>query len=204
MIHIEGARLETDRIEKLMRDLRHYDMILLTSRFAVQYFFQILEGQNYDPAHLKRMEFLVIGKSTARALDQYQFEPALIAQTETSEGLLKAITAKFDVRNRKILFPRSSLPNPYLKEALAGLGADVEELTVYRNTKLPKRDLPVAGIDKILFTSPSTVKNFLKDYHAIPGHWKILSKGPVTRESLKEAGYESEVLIYDQIPAFEN
>jgi uroporphyrinogen III methyltransferase/synthase len=121
----------------------------------------------------------------------------LIAQTETSEGLLKAITAKFDVRNRKILFPRSSLPNPYLKEALAGLGADVEELTVYQNTKLPKRDLPVAGIDKILFTSPSTVTNFLKDYHMIPGHWTILSKGPVTRESLKEAGYESEVLIYD-------
>jgi len=90
-----------------------------------------------------------------------------------------------------------SLPNPALKEELTKLGANVKQFTVYQNIKLPKRDLPVNGIDKILFTSPSTVRNFLHDYNKIPAHWKVLSKGPVTRQSLKEAGYESEVLIND-------
>lgn len=185
------------KARELVGGLHQYDMILLTSRFAVKYFFQALKEQNYDFAGLKQKDFLVIGKDTARALSQYQFEPTLIARTETSEGLLKAITEKFNVKGKKILFPRSSLPNPTLKDELTKLGARVEQLTVYQNTKLPKRDLPVNGIDKILFTSPSTVRNFLQDYNKIPAHWKVLSKGPVTRQSLKEAGYESEVLIND-------
>ena len=197
MIHIEQAPLETNVMQALMHNLHQVDMILLTSRFAVKYFFKILEEQSYDIASLGQKDFLVIGKSTAHALSQYQFEPALVALTETSEGLLSAIATKFDVHGKKILFPRSNLINPYLQEKLEKLGAKVEPLTVYQNTKPSKRDLPKNGINKILFTSPSTVKNFLQDYNTIPDHWTILSKGPVTKKSLKEAGYESEVLIYD-------
>jgi len=195
MIQIEQARLQASQIQGLVSSLHRYDMILLTSRFAVKYFFQILEKEHYDLANLKAKNFLVIGQSTAQALSQYPFKRVLIAQTETSEGLLKRIVNAFDIKGKKILFPRSSLPNSTLKEELTKLGAHVEELTVYQNTKHPKRDLPFEGIDKILFTSPSTVRNFLQDYHEIPGQWKVLSKGPVTRQSLKEAGYESEVLI---------
>jgi uroporphyrinogen III methyltransferase/synthase len=102
-----------------------------------------------------------------------------------------------DVRGKKILFPRSSLPNPYLKGELTKQGAQVDPLTVYRNVKPQKRDLPKVPISKILFTSPSTVRNFVEDYGRIPDQWKILSKGPLTSRSLREAGYESEVLTYD-------
>ena len=126
------------------------------------------------------------------------FKDAAAARVvEVVEGLLQQIVNTFDIKDKKILFPRSSLSNPALKEELTKLGAYVEQLTVYRNTKHPKRDLPVEGIEKILFTSPSTVRNFLQDYNEIPGQWKVLSKGPMTRQSLKEAGYESEVLIND-------
>ena len=197
MIQIEPIQLQADQIQELMSSLHRYDMILFTSRFAVKYFFQILEKQNYDLTGLKQKNYLVIGESTAQALSQYQFKRVLIAQRETSEGLLQRIVNAFDIKNKKILFPRSSLSNPNLKEELTKMGAYVEQLTVYRNTKHPKRDLPVEGIEKILFTSPSTVRNFLQDYNEIPGQWKVLSKGPVTRQSLKEAGYESEVLISD-------
>jgi len=122
MIQIEQAHMEADRIQELMSSLHQYDMILLTSRFAVKYFFQILEKQNYDLTSLVHKKFLIIGKSTAQALSQYQFEHVLIAQTETSEGLLSAIVNEFDIKDKKILFPRSSIPNPYLKEELTNLG----------------------------------------------------------------------------------
>ena len=142
------------------------------------------------------MLFRSIGSSTARALKGKGFTPTLTARVETSEGLLDAITGQLDVQGKKILFPRSSLPNPYLKDELTKRGAQVEQLTVYQNVKPGKRALPKENIKKILFTSPSTVRNFLEDYGHIPDQWKILSKGPVTRRSLTEAGYESEVITY--------
>ncbi len=164
-------------------------MILLTSRFAVEYFFQILRSLKYNMDQLKAIKFLVIGEHTAQALDQQGVKADLIAEVETSHGLLAAIVAKYDVEGRKIFFPRSSLPNPYLKNQLEERGAKVDQVTVYQNVKPVKRDLPMEGITKVLFTSPSTVNNFLEDYKEIPGFWKILSKGPHTSQCLKEAGY---------------
>ena len=61
------------------------------------------------------------------------------------------------------------------------------------NIKPKKRKLPQNGIQSIIFTSPSTVRNFLDDHSSIPAHWRILSKGPLTSQALKKAGYESEV-----------
>lgn len=189
MIQIEPAPLGPREVQALIDNLTQCHMILLTSRFAVEHFFRILEGRHYDLGRLKEKHFVVIGESTAQALRECHFEPALTARLGTSEGMLTAITERFDVKGKKILFPRSSLPNPYLKEELAKRGAQVGEVTVYRNVKPPRRDLPAEGIDRVVFTSPSTVRNFLRDYGSIPAHWKILSRGPATSRSLREAGY---------------
>ena len=99
------------------------------------------------------------------------------------------MTQHWDLKGKRILFPRSSLPNPFLKEALIALGADVSEITIYENIKPPKRDLPSVNIDGVIFTSPSTVRNFLIDYGRIPKTWQIMAKGPVTLKTLQEAGY---------------
>lgn len=194
MIAISEAPLPQERIQVLMKNLAGYDMILFTSRFAVRYFFEILKRQKYDILNLRGKDFVVIGQNTATALREYQLKPRLVAGIETSRGLFQDMTKMFDLKSKRILFPRSSLPNPYLKEALTKSGARVDELAVYQNTKPEKRALPGIDISQVLFTSPSTVRNFLQDYQRIPGHWRILSKGPLTRQSLKDAGYESEVL----------
>lgn len=117
-----------------------------------------------------------------------------MANEESSEGLVKELEEQFPLRGKKILFPRSSLPNPYLKEKLTALGNSVQEIVVYENVKPPKKKLPEDDIQKIIFTSPSTVKNFLKDYKKIPSRWKVLSKGTLTQRTLSELGYQSEVI----------
>ena len=89
------------------------------------------------------------------------------------------------------MFPRSSLPNPFLKEALIAYGAKVNEITIYENIKPEKRPLPSDHVDGIIFTSPSTVQNFLTDYVTIPPSWQIMAKGPVTKKTLQEAGYNA-------------
>ena len=140
---------------------------------------------------------ITIGMDTAESLNLYGIAPNVISSIETSEGLLARIQERYPVKGKNILFPRSDLPNPTLKRGLMRLGAQVSELTVYENRKPAKRELPKEGIGCVLFTSPSTVKNFLADYGTIPPSWQILSKGPHTQAALKDFGYESEIIIHE-------
>lgn len=194
MIHITEAPLDTAQTKARLQQLDQYHMIMLTSRFAVKYFFAILRRFQIPLEELRLKDFIVIGQETANALKEYHFLPALVASIETSHGLLAELTATFDVTDKKILFPRSALSNPTLKRALDQRGAQVDEFIVYQNTKPPKRSLPHEPIDTILFTSPSTVRNFLKDYAHISKKWNILSKGAVTQKYLQDKGYTSEII----------
>ena len=133
--------------------------------------------------------FAVIGQQTKRALQKFNIEALIVPQEETAQGLCQAITKHMNVEGRHILLPRSSVPNPFLKEALSTLGAIVTEITVYANTKPAQRHLPDLNITGVIFTSPSTVRNFLTDYGTIPEHWQIMARGPVTLKALQEAGY---------------
>ena len=113
-----------------------------------------------------------------------------MAKEETAQGLFKAIIGHMNVQEQHILLPRSSLPNPFLKNALSAVGAIVTEVTVYENIKPARRDLPSLDIKGVIFTSPSTVRNFLTDYATIPDTWQIMARGPLTLKTLQEAGYK--------------
>ena len=191
MIEITPAPPAAGRIKTLLKNLNIYDIILFTSKFGVKYFFALLAREGYAVKNLTQKTFVAIGRATAKALAQEGVPVSLIARVETSEGLFQEMTEKLELRGRKILFPRSALPNPYLKQKLTGQGARVDELTVYGNTPPAKRPLPVpeATIDQVVFTSPSTARNFLAAYGAIPRYWKISSRGAVTSAFLREAGY---------------
>ncbi len=197
MIEITPMPLIDSRINLILNQLSQIDMILLTSRYGVSYFFNLLIKKNFPMDKLQNIDFAVIGEDTGLVLEQNGFQPKIKANEETSEGLLQVLERNYDLKGKRILFPRSSLPNPYLKEELAKRGSEVWEWPVYQNVKPEKRDLPPVKIDKILFTSPSTVKNFLLDYQKIPKDWQILCKGKRTQEYLKEVGYEGEILVFD-------
>ena len=191
MIEIAPAKLTAGRIKTLLTDLVSYDIILFTSKFGVKYFFELMAREGYAAKKLSQKTFVAIGRATAKAFAQEGVPVSLIARVETSEGLFQDMAEKFELRGKKILFPRSALPNPYLKQNLTAQGAMVDELTVYDNTPPAKRPLPVpeATIDQVVFTSPSTARNFLAAYGAIPRYWKISSRGAVTSAFLREAGY---------------
>ena len=191
MIEITPAPPAAGQTKTLLKNLSIYDIILFTSKFGVKYFFALLAREGYAVKNLTQKTFVAIGRATAKALAQEGVPVSLIARVETSEGLFQEMTEKLELRGRKILFPRSALPNPYLKQKLTGQGARVDELTVYDNTPPARRPLPVpeATIDQVVFTSPSTARNFLAAYGAIPRYWKISSRGAVTSAFLREAGY---------------
>ncbi|MDP2654647.1 MAG: uroporphyrinogen-III C-methyltransferase [Candidatus Omnitrophota bacterium] len=196
MIEISAAEM-TPGFEKNFRDLDSYDMILFTSRFAVRHFFRILQEKKIAREIVQRKDVAAVGRDTALALVPFGIRPSLVADEETSEGMLKALEKNFALEGKRILFPRSSLPNPYLREGLTRLGSRVDEVTVYRNTKPAKRPLPQVPIQKIVFTSPSTVRNFLEDHGPVPPDWQILGKGPRTLEALKKEGYTNGIVVVE-------
>lgn len=199
MIEIAEIKLQKEQRHRLIRNLEKYEIIILTSRFAVKFFFDLLAKEKFSKNNLRKIDFAVVGNDTAKELKGHSIRPKVVADLETGEGLLQALAKQYDLKGKSILLPRSSLPNPYLKDELIKRGARVAELTIYENKKPPKKGLSFDTINKVLFTSPSTVKNFLSDYGLIPKNWQIYSKGPTTRQALKDAGYESEVLGYDAV-----
>ncbi|MBI4309754.1 MAG: uroporphyrinogen-III C-methyltransferase, partial [Candidatus Omnitrophica bacterium] len=185
MIEIKPVALDDQQRIKLVEEFTMADLILLTSPAASGHFMNII--LQLKPLQEVRHKVLaVIGRHTGQALEGFGISPQIISPGETAQGFFQTLMAIMHVRGKKILFPRSSLPNPFLKDSLESQGARVMEWTIYSNTKPPRRDLPERNIDGIIFTSPSTVKNFLEDYKTIPAGWEILAKGPVTQAALKE------------------
>jgi len=197
MISIAPIQLAEADVKQLIGQLPSYDMILLTSRYAVHYFFDLLQREGLTAHSLQQCDFAAVGQDTAFVMEQYGVRARFIPAEETGVGMVAALAVNCDLKGKKILFPRSALPNPYIKEELTKQGAAVTELAIYTNTKPEKRELPADPADKILFTSPSTVRNFLQDYGQIPANLKILSKGPKTAEALQAAGYVSEILVFE-------
>jgi uroporphyrinogen-III synthase len=195
MIDITPVPLSESQRENLLKSFGSADLIVLTSWYAVEHFFSVIPAKaGPHTGHSQELgihkTFAVIGRRTEKALQEHGIQAAIVSTEETAEGLFKAITQHINVQGKHILFPRSSLPNPFLKDALEAQGAIVEEIAIYVNTKPAKKDLPsAAGINGVIFTSPSTVRNFLADYGTIPSSWQIMAKGPVTLKTLQEAGY---------------
>jgi hydroxymethylbilane synthase len=193
MIDIKPMVLDKTQQKKLLESFESADIIVFTSPYAVEYFLNALliirHPELNEGSQFEKKIFAVIGRSTQEALQKYNIKAAIMPQEETAQGLLKAMAQPMDLKGKRILFPRSSLPNPFLKDALSAYGAIVEEIIIYGNAKPAKKDLPSAGIDGVIFTSPSTVRNFLTDYGTIPLSWQIMAKGPMTLKTLQEAGY---------------
>ncbi len=189
MIDIKPVSMDEAGQKHLLKAFESSDIIVCTSWYAAEYFIKSL--LSIKPGlSFKSKIVAVIGKQTQKAFEGTDALDIFVSREETAQGLLKAITQHMNVKGKRILFPRSSLPNPFLKDALSAQGAIVEEITIYINTKPAKRDLPSADIEGVIFTSPSTVRNFLTDYGRIPASWAILAKGPVTLKTLQEAGYK--------------
>jgi len=192
MIDIKPVKFSNTQKKDLLKAFDRADIIVCTSWYGAEYFLkEIASSLKCAPRNdtIGKKIFAVIGTRTQKALQEHQIQATIVSREETAQGLFKLMAREIDLKGKRILFPRSSLPNPFLKEALKKKGAHVTEIAIYTNTKPAKRKLPSVAIDGVIFTSPSTVKNFLADYGTIPDFWKVLAKGPVTLKTLQEAGY---------------
>ncbi len=137
-------------------DLDSFDAIIFTSKNGVKAIDRI------DRAWRKK-EIYSIGQGTSREIKKYSANLAYTAKN--SYGDLFAGEIKEKLEGKKVLFLRAKIVTSKLNKILIDEGIDLEEEIVYETTcrEYHADDKPSKD-SIIIFTSPSTVDCFLKNF----------------------------------------
>jgi len=206
VIHFPTIRIAPpsswEACDAALERLDTYQWIIFTSANGVSAFFQRLRASGRDIRDLKGIRLCTIGPATAEAMAAMGVAVDLVPAEYISEGVVKAFEGQ-DIRGARILLPRAETARDVIPEGLAGQGARVDVVTVYRtvNSGREKGELEAflkrGLVDVITFTSPSTVLCFMeimgRDF-ALPPQVKIAAIGPVTAAATKKAGLPIHIL----------
>ena len=172
---IEITPVEDDAaLQNAAREIAGYDYVLFTSRYTARYV-----GKMF----VRAKQIVSIGSTTTAALYQAGINQVIQVDSDNSYGVI----SWFQQQPRgRVLVPRSNLALPIIPEGLKKLGFEVDTVTAYINSmpKNPQR-VDLSMIDRIVFTSPSTVDNFIRLYGALPKGKVFETRGPVTEQYLK-------------------
>jgi uroporphyrinogen III methyltransferase/synthase len=128
-----------------------------------------------------------VGPGTAAALRAFGVVADLVPERNVAEGLVDAFP---DGRGR-VLVPQAADARPVLAEGLRAKGWDVDVRTAYRTVAVPLDDRARAALrdaDAVTFTSSSTVTNLLATASADDLPSTVVSIGPVTSATARDAG----------------
>jgi len=164
-------------LDRAIRNLKSYGWTVFTSVNAVEILWKRLYGLGLDSRWLAHTKIGAIGPATAAVLEARGIHPDYVPEIYTSQGFLAGLKKK-DIADCKVLLPRTDIADNEISDGLAGLGAEVHQVTAYRTTAArsasPAKQMLLKGeIDVITFTSASTVHNLL----AMLGQkWEVIRK----------------------------
>lgn len=183
---IEINRTTATDLQGTINHLQQFDWLFFTSRYSVRYFFEALKGAGKDSRFLHHLRIASVGRVTSKALKNLGITPDLQPEEESSEGLLQTIR-ELNIRPGKVFIPRSDKGLPVLPEGLTAMGWEVETFAIYKN-QMPQNliALDLNDIDKIVFSSPSCVTNFIKLYGAFPEDKEYIFRGKETEKRFKD------------------
>ncbi len=180
-------------LDKTFQDLRSFNWLIFTSSNSVRFFFARLHRNGLDARALGAIKIAAIGKATAQQLTGYGILTDLIPQTESSAGLLDEFS-NVDMKNKKVLLPRAKIATNELPRGLVELGASVEETPAYQTVEMEPSDVDFKYIDRVLFTSGSTVRAFAKKFGRVPSHIKAYCLGRPTQTEAAKHGIEAKII----------
>lgn len=174
--------------------------LLFTSQYAVKGFMKVVEDTNYQQYTNKDLKVISIGKTTTEALHKAGFKDVIQVDADNRYGVIEwfkkerpkfleqhPIEIEYGEEIPAVLYPCSSLSPDDIPEALFALRYNVTKWTVYNN-ELPKnpRRVNLNHFKRIVFTSPSTIDNFIKLYGKLPENTEFITRGPITQAHLEE------------------
>jgi uroporphyrinogen III methyltransferase/synthase len=170
--YIHTPLIEIEPVSYAVPAAKSYDYLLFTSRYAVKHW---KGGFN--------RRIVSIGSTTTQALK----EAGAVEVEQTEQDDSYGVIDYFRSRPRgRVLIPRSSLALDIIPDGLREMGFQVLTLTVYNN-RYPHhvRRVNLDNIQRVVFTSPSTIDNFIKTYSDLPAHIEYVTRGSITAQHLK-------------------
>lgn len=150
----------------------------------------------YIPELLDEQEnyiFISIGDTTTEALHNAGIKDVIQVEEDNRFGIIKWFEKekeKYDEANARyedIIYPHSSLSPEDIPLALQELGFSVKSFVAYKNV-MPEhpRLVNLNHFKRIVFTSPSTIDNFIELYGKLPEDSEFITRGPITQKHLEE------------------
>jgi uroporphyrinogen III methyltransferase/synthase len=187
------SRIDTDEVRAAAGSIADYDLVCLTSPNGVGFLFDALAAAGRDARALAGATVAAIGPGTARALAAHGIAADVIPERFVAEALVEAL-AGVEVEGKRVLVARAAEARDVLPDALKERGAKVDVVALYETVREAPEEkaIEAAGAaDYVTFTSSSTVKNLTDALgDRFPAAARIVSIGPVTSESVREAGLE--------------
>ncbi|WP_432665689.1 uroporphyrinogen-III C-methyltransferase [Wukongibacter baidiensis] len=189
-------------IDKAIGQIEQYKWIVFTSVNGVKFFFDRMQKLSFDIRLLKNAKLCAIGPATSKELSDKGFVVDSIPEEYRAESIIDDLKDKINAGD-KILLPRADIARKVLEEELIKLGADVDNIHVYK-TIVPEHEsselislLEEKKIDIVTFTSSSTVKNFCKilgmeNLELLKGVL-VAAIGPITAETAHEIGVKVDI-----------
>ncbi|MEL6384121.1 MAG: uroporphyrinogen-III synthase [Cyanobacteria bacterium J06626_18] len=161
--------LSWEPLDSAIAHLSTYDWLLLTSANAVTYFMDRLEKVG-TLADLETVKLAVVGKKTARVLEQQGLTSDFVPPNFVADSLVAAFPELVD--GLKLLFPRvESGGRDVLVKEMTVAGALVTEVPAYESGCPLKPDkyaiaaLRERTVDVVTFASSKTVRHFCQLMH---------------------------------------
>ncbi|MBY2478972.1 uroporphyrinogen-III C-methyltransferase [Clostridioides difficile] len=184
------------KLENEIKNINKYNYLILTSKNAVEIFFEKIYEMNFDLRILSNLKICAIGSATSNELKKRGIIADIVPKKFVAESLYEELMPILKSSDN-ILIPRAENARDYLVDKLKDI-CEVTEVHTYRTViDEGKKDeildiLNSKDIDYITFTSSSTVNNLVeiigKENIKILDKIKTLSIGPITTETINSLG----------------
>ncbi len=192
------AEADTAPLDRALDRLKDYDWLVFTSVNGVKYFFQRLFARGDDVRALHHMRTAVIGPVTAERLRGFGLRSDIMPESYRAESVVAAFRNE-TMTGRRVLLPRAADARAVLPVELGKLGAEVDEVIIYRAQPVADGaerlvdDLRNGRVDLVTVTSSSTARNFRSmlpdaEVDQLMAQVRVASIGPVTSETAESLG----------------
>lgn len=181
-------------LENEIKNIKDYTYLILTSKNAVDIFFDKLDEIDLDSRVLANLKVCAIGSATAKEIKNRGIKADIVPEKFVAEYLfeeLKDILKDSD----KVLIPRSKNARDFLVDKISEI-CEVKEVHIYETVLDDSKKDEVLDIlnsgeaDYITFASSSTVTNFVdiigKENIDKLNELKVISIGPITTQTAKD------------------
>lgn len=177
-------------LDAALKRLESFDWLIFTSANGVRFFLERLDASARD-LRAVRGRICAIGPATAAALAALHLKVDLMPEEYVAESVVQAFE-RIPLEGARILLPRAAVARDLIPKELEKFGARVSVVEAYRT-------VPAAGVawpadlhpDWVLFTSSSTVENFVALFGAGRlRNARVASIGPVTSATARRLGVE--------------